>query len=198
MPSDNQGEWPLEIIVHSNDDFITFARSLGYSEETIHGLPFQSINSTGLPPSSPYNKDAERLVQLHVPMWRWEVDKEEWEGKYPVTFLWWTIKKTRFSTAFKGSTTATTLSFKRRIEQCGNRWKYAESFYWQSRQQFEKSVIVGYERFGCGRQDDVPQIIIVSPFRRSRLPRISNRNTKNVGNYGVHAQSYNTNIHEAI
>jgi hypothetical protein len=85
---DNPGNWPLEIIVHSDDDFIAFARSLGYDEATINGLPFQSINSTGLPSSSPYNKDAERLVQLHVPIWRWEVEEEEWDEKgYKITFL---------------------------------------------------------------------------------------------------------------
>jgi hypothetical protein len=87
MASDNPGEWPLEIVVHSNDEFLEFARSLGYDEVATNDFQFQSINSTGLPSSSPYNKDAERLVQIHVPMWRWEVDKEEWLGKYPVTFL---------------------------------------------------------------------------------------------------------------
>jgi hypothetical protein len=85
--SDNPGDWPFEIIVHSDDDFIAFARSLGYGEDATNDLRFQSINSMSLPSSSPYNKDAERIVQLHVPMWRWEVEKEEWLEKYKVTFL---------------------------------------------------------------------------------------------------------------
>jgi len=87
MPSDNPGDWPLEIIVHTDAEFLEFARSLGYDDEDTNDPLFQSINSLHLPSSSPFNKDAERVVQLHVPMWRWEVDKEEWLEKYKVTFL---------------------------------------------------------------------------------------------------------------
>jgi hypothetical protein len=85
--SDNPGDWPLEIVVHTDDEFLAFARSLGYDDVATNDIPFQSINSLSLPKSSPFNTDSERVVRLHVPMWRWEVDKEEWEGKYKVTFL---------------------------------------------------------------------------------------------------------------
>ena len=86
MASDNPGEWPLEIVVHSDDEFLEFARLLGHTDDVINDLRFQSINSTSLPLSSPFSTYAERVVRLHVPMWRWEVDKEELE-KYRVTFL---------------------------------------------------------------------------------------------------------------
>jgi hypothetical protein len=87
MPSDNPGDWPLEIIVHSDDEFLAFARSLGYSDDDTNDPLFQSINSLRLPLSSPFNTHSDRVVRLHVPMWRWELDKEEWLVKYKVTFL---------------------------------------------------------------------------------------------------------------
>ncbi len=80
MPApDNPNDWPLEVFVHSNDGFLAFARASGYDEETIN------------PPDDPMrfqsnNVPAEGVFRLHIPMWRWEVDKEELE-KYPVTFL---------------------------------------------------------------------------------------------------------------
>jgi hypothetical protein len=88
MPSDNPGQWPIEIIVHSDDDFIAFARSLGYTDETINDTPFQSINSLDLPLDSPYCTHEERVCRLHIPMWRWEVDNDELgEAADTVTFL---------------------------------------------------------------------------------------------------------------
>jgi hypothetical protein len=87
MPTDNPGEWPLEIVVYSNDGFIAFGHSLGYSYDAINDTRFQSINSLSLPPESPFNTDKERVCRLYVPMWRWEVEKDEWLGKYKVTFV---------------------------------------------------------------------------------------------------------------
>ena len=77
MPSDNPGDWPIEIMVHSNDGFIEFAHTCGYSDEAINQTEFQSINSLGLPPTSPFNTNKERVCRIHIPMWGWEVDKEE-------------------------------------------------------------------------------------------------------------------------
>jgi hypothetical protein len=74
MP-DNSNDWPLEVVVHSDSDFQEFARASGYDEDTINSLNFQSINVP-----------SDGVIRLHVPMWRWEVDKEEL-GKHPVTFL---------------------------------------------------------------------------------------------------------------
>jgi hypothetical protein len=74
MP-DNPKDWRLEVFVHSNDGFHAFARASGYDEEAINSLAFQSINVP-----------SDGAFRLHVPMWRWEVDKEALE-KYPVTFL---------------------------------------------------------------------------------------------------------------
>jgi hypothetical protein len=87
MPApDNPNDWPIEVVVHSDEDFKAFARSLGHTEDQTNDLQFQSINSLSLPLSSPFNTHKDRVIRLHVPMWRWEVDKEELE-KYPVTFL---------------------------------------------------------------------------------------------------------------
>jgi hypothetical protein len=59
--------------------FPAFARASGYAEETINPpddpMRFQSISVI-----------EDGVMRLHIPMWRWEVDKEEL-GKYPVTFL---------------------------------------------------------------------------------------------------------------
>ena len=78
MP-DNPNDWPLEVVVHSDADFQAFARASGYDQDTINPpgdpLKFQSINVP-----------SDGVFRLHVPMWRWEVDKEEVQ-KYPVTFL---------------------------------------------------------------------------------------------------------------
>jgi hypothetical protein len=60
--------------------------AFGRDDDTINSLRFQSINSLGLPWSSPFNTHAEAVVRLHVPMWRWEVEKE-WLGTCKVTFL---------------------------------------------------------------------------------------------------------------
>jgi hypothetical protein len=57
---------------------LTLKRSLvesGYDEDAINSLAFQSINVP-----------SDGVFRLHIPMWRWEVDKEELE-KYRVTFL---------------------------------------------------------------------------------------------------------------
>jgi hypothetical protein len=67
---------PLEIVVYSDEGFMGFARKLGYSEEVINALEFQSLNSLGLFP--PYARSD--CVVLHVPMWRWEVDEEYFRG----------------------------------------------------------------------------------------------------------------------
>ncbi len=74
MPApDKPNDWPIEVFVHSNDDFQAFARASGCDEDTINSptdpLRFQSINVM-----------ADGVIQLHVPMWRWEVDKEELEN----------------------------------------------------------------------------------------------------------------------
>ena len=75
MPAqENPKDWPLEVFVHSNDGFQVFARASGYDEDAINSLAFESINVP-----------SDGVFQLHVPMWRWEVDKEELE-KYRVTF----------------------------------------------------------------------------------------------------------------
>jgi hypothetical protein len=78
MP-DNPNNRPIEIIVHSDEGFIAFARASGYAEDTINPpddpLRFQSIN-----------EQSHGVTYLHIPMWRWEVDEEEFE-KYPVTFV---------------------------------------------------------------------------------------------------------------
>jgi hypothetical protein len=68
---------PLEIVVYSDEGFIEFARKLGYSEEVINSLSFQSINSLGLNP--PYARSD--CVVLHVPKWRWEVDEGYFRGQ---------------------------------------------------------------------------------------------------------------------
>jgi len=76
MPAqENPKDWPLEVFVHSN---VTLKRSLvsqEYDEDAINSLAFQSINVP-----------SDGVFRLHIPMWRWEVDKEELE-KYRVTFL---------------------------------------------------------------------------------------------------------------
>jgi hypothetical protein len=53
----------------SGTDFQAFARASGYDEDTINSLAFQSINVP-----------SDGVIQLHVPMWCWEVDKEELEN----------------------------------------------------------------------------------------------------------------------
>jgi hypothetical protein len=78
MP-DNPNDWLFEVVVHSNDCFEAFARESGYDDDTINSLTdplrFQSINV-----------QLDGVTQLHVPRWRWEVDKDELE-KYRVRFL---------------------------------------------------------------------------------------------------------------
>jgi hypothetical protein len=75
----NPSEYPIRIVVHTDDGFIAFARERGYDEDTINPpddpLRFQSIADP---------RDGAHW--LHVPMWRWEVDKDELQ-KYPVTFV---------------------------------------------------------------------------------------------------------------
>jgi hypothetical protein len=76
MPDpDNPNDWLFEVVVHSNDGFLAFARESGYDEDAINSLAFQSINV-----------QLDGVTQLHVPRWRWEVDKDELE-KHRVTFL---------------------------------------------------------------------------------------------------------------
>jgi hypothetical protein len=76
MPApDKPNDWPFEVVVHSNDGFQAFARESGYDSDAINSLAFQSINVP-----------SDGVFRLHIPMWRWEVDKEEIE-KYRVTFL---------------------------------------------------------------------------------------------------------------
>jgi hypothetical protein len=75
MPED-----PLHhIVVHSDAGFMAYAREQGYDEDTIN------------PPDDPLRFQSIREVRdgvhwLHVPMWRWEVDKEDLQ-KHPVTFV---------------------------------------------------------------------------------------------------------------
>lgn len=69
-------DYPLHIVVHSNEGFDALAREQGHDEETINDpLKFQSIA---------HERDG--VHWLHIPMWRWEVEKEDFE-KYPVTFV---------------------------------------------------------------------------------------------------------------
>jgi hypothetical protein len=69
-------ELPFRVVVHSNEGFDAFAREQGYDEETINDpLRFQSIREV-----------RDGVHWLHVPMWRWEVDKEDLQ-KHPVTFV---------------------------------------------------------------------------------------------------------------
>ena len=76
MPApDNPHDWMFEVVVHSNDGFEAFARESGFDEDTINSLHFKSINVR-----------LDGVTQLHVPRWRWEVDKDELE-KYRVRFL---------------------------------------------------------------------------------------------------------------
>jgi hypothetical protein len=76
MPAqENPKDWPLEVFVHSNADFEAFACESGYDEDAINSLAFQSINVP-----------SDGVFRLHIPMWRWEADKEELE-KYRVTLL---------------------------------------------------------------------------------------------------------------
>jgi hypothetical protein len=72
-------DWPIRIIVHSDEGFIEFARARGCDENTIN------------PPDDPlrfssYADPRDGVHWLHIPMWRWEVEKEEFQ-KYPVTFV---------------------------------------------------------------------------------------------------------------
>jgi hypothetical protein len=72
-------DYPIRIVVHSNDGFIAFAHTKGYSDETIN------------PPDDPLRFSSiadprDGVHWLHIPMWRWQVDKEEFQ-KHPVTFV---------------------------------------------------------------------------------------------------------------
>jgi hypothetical protein len=72
-------ELPFRIIVHSNKGFEAFAREQGYDDATIN------------PPDDPFRFSSiadirDGIHWLHIPMWRLEVEKEEFQ-KYPVTFV---------------------------------------------------------------------------------------------------------------
>jgi hypothetical protein len=67
-------ERPFEIVVHTDEDFQKCALER-YSPETVGDLPFVS-----------YREDTDTTDILHIPMWRWEVDQNDFK-KYKVTFV---------------------------------------------------------------------------------------------------------------